>query len=87
MHVDPSLNPLTKGKNNYKLDKDCVKIKLHRDPTSQKSDVYELKMTLFGKDEVEEFLIFIRNLNMTLEESIILVASARIQNLPMLVCG
>ena len=36
VHVDPPLIPLIKSKNNEKLDKDCVKIKLRRYPTPQK---------------------------------------------------
>ena len=43
LHVNPAPIPLIKNKNNEKLDKYCVKIKFYRDPTLQKSDLYELK--------------------------------------------
>ena len=35
------------------IGKKCVKIKLHRDPTSQKSDLYEFKMALFDNGDLE----------------------------------
>ena len=39
------------------------------DPKSENSDLYEFKMALFDKDEQEEFLLFIRNFQMTLKAS------------------
>ena len=36
-------------------------------------------MALFENDELEDFLLLIRDLNMTLKESLIIVASAKIQ--------
>ena len=71
--------PLIKIKNYEKSDKDRVKIKLLRDPTSQKFDIHELKMALFDNGEPEEFLLFIRNFNMTVEASGMIVAIAKIQ--------
>ena len=59
VHVDPPLIPLIKSKNYEKPDKARVKIKLLRDPTSQKSDPHELKMALFDNGEPEEFLLLI----------------------------
>ena len=56
MHVEPPLIPLTKSKNDEKLDKDGVKIKLCRDPTSQNSDLYEFKVDLFDNNKPEEFV-------------------------------
>ena len=53
MHVDTPLIPLVKSKNDEKLDKDFVKIKLRRDTKSQKSDLYELKTALFDSGEPE----------------------------------
>ena len=38
VHVEPPLIP-QKNNNNKKLDKDFVKVKLHRDPTSEKLDL------------------------------------------------
>ena len=57
-----------------KAERDCVKIKLRRDPTSEKSDLYEFKMALFDNGETEEFLLFLQNFKMTLEASVTLVA-------------
>ena len=46
VHTGPPLIQLFKSNSDDKLDKDCVKIKLRRDPTSQKMDLYEFKMAL-----------------------------------------
>ena len=59
MHVEPPLIPVLKSKNNQKQDKDFVKIKLHRYPTSEKQDLYELKMALFDNCNPGEFLLFV----------------------------
>ena len=85
--MDPPLIPLIKSKNYEKSDKDCVKFKLLRDTTSQKLDLHELKMALFDNSEPEELLLFIRNFNMTLEASGILVAISKIQHLCTLLRG
>ena len=45
VHAEPPPIPLIKIKNGDKSDKDFVKIKLRRDPKSEKSDLYELKWT------------------------------------------
>ena len=76
VHVDPPLIPLIKSKNYEKSDKYRVKIKLLRDQISQKLDLHELKMALFDNGDPEELLLFIRNFNMTLKASGILVAIA-----------
>ena len=47
MHVEPPPIPLIKSNNDEKLDKHCVKVILHRDLTSEKSDLYEFKIALF----------------------------------------
>ena len=85
MNMDPPPNPLIKSKNNEKWDKDCVKIKFRRAKTSQKLDLYEFKIALFDNGEPKEFLLSIRNLNMTLKASVTLVASAKIHYLLTLV--
>ena len=87
MHVYPPLIPLIKSKNGEKSDKDCVKIKLRRYPSSQKLDLYEFKMSLFDNRDPEELFLFIINFNMTLEASVTLVAGTKIQYLRNLVCG
>ena len=75
--MDPPLIPLIKSKNYEKSDKDRVKMKLLRDPISQKLDLHELKMALFDNGEPEELLLFVRNFNMTLKASVMLVAIAK----------
>ena len=54
---------------------------------SEKLDIYELKMTLFDNSKLEEFLLFVQNLQMTLEVSGMFAASAKIQYLRTLLRG
>ena len=56
--MEPPPIPLNKIKNDDIKDKYCVKIELRRDPTSQKLDLYELRMALFDNSETEEFCCF-----------------------------
>ena len=44
-------------------------------------------MALFGNEDMEEFLLFVRNFQMTLEASGTLTSGAKIQHLHTLVCG
>ena len=62
-----------------KAEKYCVKIKLRRNPTSEKSDLYEFKMALFDNDEPEEFLLFVQNFKIILESSGTIASSENIQ--------
>ena len=55
LHVEPPLISLIKIKWDDKLDKYFVKIKFHRYPISERLDLYELKMALFGNSELEDF--------------------------------
>ena len=87
MHVEPPPIPPIKSKNDEKLDNFFIKIKLRRDPTSQKSDLCELKMSLFDNGEPEYFLLFFVNFNMTLKVSGPLLDGAKIQYHLMLVHG
>ena len=64
--MDPPLTPLIKITHDDKLDKNFVKIKLRRYLTSENLGLYEFKIDLFENDNTEEFLLFIRNFNMTL---------------------
>ena len=50
-------------------------------------DLYEFKMDLFDNGETEEFLLFIRNFQMTLKASGTLASGANILCLHTLVCG
>ena len=61
-----STNYLIKIKHDYKADKDIVQMKLCRDPKSEVLDLYEFKMTLFNNGDLEEFLLFVRNFEMTI---------------------
>ena len=45
-HLEPPLTPLIKSKHSDNSDKNFVKLKLYRDPTFYKSDLYEFKMAL-----------------------------------------
>ena len=65
-HVEPLTITLIKETYNGKPDKDFVKLKLRRYPTSSTSDLYKFKMYLFEHGEPDEFLLFIRNPNMNL---------------------
>ena len=82
-----STDPPNQGKYDGKSDKDFVKLKLCKDPTSSTSDLYEFNMSLFDNGEPEEFLLFVRNFDMTLAVSGPLETGAEIQYLFTLVCG
>ena len=60
---------------------------MRTDPTSEKLDQFEFKMALFDNGKPEEFLLFIKNFNMTLEASGMLNSGAKIQYLHTLVHG
>ena len=79
--MEPPNITLIKGKNDIKLDKYFVKNKLSRDHSSEKSDLYEFKMTLFDNGEPEKFFLFLQNFQMTLEASGKFTAGANIQYL------
>ena len=49
------------------------------DPTSEKSYLYELKMALFRYGGPEEFLLLVRNFNITLKASVTLDTAAKVQ--------
>ena len=50
-HVDPPLITLIKSKLDLKMERDYAKIKLRRNTSSEKSDMYEFKMDLFDNGE------------------------------------
>ena len=75
------------SKHGDKLDKEFVRLKFCRDPTSEKSDPYDFKMTLFDNEDPEEFSLFVLSFNMTLPASETLETAAKVQYLCMLVCG
>ena len=77
--MDTPRIPLIKSKNDDKPEKYFVKIKLCRDPMSENLDLYEIKMALFDNSNPEEFLLFVRNFNTTLNVSGKFKAGAKIQ--------
>ena len=87
VHAEPQLVPLIKIKHDDKSDKDFVKLKLHRDLTSDKLDLYEFKMALFKNGDPEEFLLFVHNLIMTLTASVTMGVDLKVQYICTLVCG
>ena len=56
-HVEPPPTPPIKSKHDDKPEKDFVKVKLHRDPTSENLDVYEFKMALFYNGDREDCFV------------------------------
>ena len=86
-HVETPPIYLIKSKHNDKSDKDYVKLKLCRDMTSATSDLYELKMALFEKGKIEEFLLFIHNFNMNLKELGMLETAKKVQYIHTIVRG
>ena len=86
-HVEPPPIPLIKVTWGGNSEKDFVKMRLCRDPTSGILDFYEFKISLFGNSQLEDFLLFVPNLNMTLTVSGTMDTGAQIQYLCTLVCG
>ena len=87
IHVEPSPITLIIINNDAKSEKDWVKIKFCRDPTSEKSDLYEFKMDLFDNVDLEYLLLFVRNFQITLEVLGVIAASAKIKYLCTLLSG
>ena len=54
------------------------KIKLHNNPTSEKSDMYESKMSWFENGKLEEFLLFLPNSKMALEALVTLAPNEKL---------
>ena len=86
-YVYPPPIPPIKGTCDGKSNKYFVKLKFCRDHTSSTSDLYYFRMYLFDDSNPEEFLLFVRNFNMTLVEIGILETGANIQYLLTLVHG
>ena len=60
---------------------------MRRDPTSENSYLQEFKMAFFDNVKTEELLLFVRNLQMTLEASVTLASGVKIQYLRTMVRG
>ena len=52
-HVEPLQIILIKGTYDDKSDKDFVRMKLRRDPTSSASDLYEFRISFFDNGDPE----------------------------------
>ena len=60
-NVEPPPTHLIKSKLNFKTERDYVNIKLRINPTSERLDIYELKMALLENGDLEELLFFMWN--------------------------
>ena len=85
--MKPLLIPLIEIKHNDKSEKDFVKLKFCRVPTSDKLYLYEFKIAFLDNGNQEIVLLFIRNFNMTLAESVTLGVDVKVQYLRTLVRG
>ena len=64
-----------------------VKIKLRKNSTSEKLDMYEFKMDLFDNCKPEQFLLLVSNIKMELEVSGIITSNTKLQFLCNLLFG
>ena len=85
--MEPPLITPIKEMYNGKSEKGFVKLKLRRDPMSSTQNLYEFKRSLFDHGGPEEFLLFVRNFNMTLEATGTLEMDASIHYHRMVVRG
>ena len=60
---------------------------MRKDPTSEKSDLYKFKMTLFDNGNPEEFFLFMQNFKMTPEALDKLFSSVKLHYLPTVLHG
>ena len=87
IHVYRPPIPLIKSNNDIKSENYCVKIKFCRDPTFENQDIYEFKMALFDNGEFDEFLLFMQNSNMMLNESWMLTDNKKLQYIRTIIRG
>ena len=85
-YVDPTLITWIRTNNYKKPEKDSVKIKSNRDPTLEKLDMYEFKMTFFDNSKPEDFLLFVQNINMKLNASVTITSNKKLQYLHTILC-
>ena len=86
-HLEPTSIPLIKETCYFNSDKDLVNIELRGYPASSMLDLYESKIALFYNVNIEDFLFFIFNFNMTLAATGMLNKDAKMQYLCTLLCG
>ena len=87
VHVEPPSIPLIKINKDDKSDKYFVEIKLRRDPTPEKLDLYKFKIALFDNGDTQEFLLFVCKCNMAIKALGMLNAGAKIQYICNMVSG
>ena len=56
IHADPHTVSLIKSKTTKNSEKDYAKITLRINPLPETSDIYELQISLFDNDDIDEFL-------------------------------
>ena len=61
------------------MGKYSVEIKVRRDPTSENSDLYKCKMDLFDNGKAEEFLLFVQNFKMMIEDLGTIATNTKLQ--------
>ena len=86
-HAEPPTIPLVKETSTGKADGDNIKLKLRRYTMSSMPDIYDFIISLFDHVEPEEFLLFVRNFQMTLAATGTLEPAAKVQYLHTLVRG
>ena len=86
-HVEPPPITLINWTYDGKLEKDIVKLKLRKYPTSSTLDLYDFRMSLFDNGNPEESLLLLHNFNMNLAATGMLETVTKIQYLRTLVCG
>ena len=80
-HLEPFPIPLIKENHDGTSEKDFVKLKLCRDPTSPTPDLYEFRISLLDNGKPEEFLLLVCKFNKTLASPGMLEAGAKYQYL------
>ena len=80
IYVDSPLTPWIKSKIDLMIE-DYAKIKLCRNPTSEKLDIYEFKLALFDNDDPKWLLFCVWGIKKMLEAPGMLAANVKLQYL------
>ena len=59
--IDTSPIPMIKAEDEEEKSSNIIKIKMRRNPASDVSETYELKIAMFNNDQPEEFLGLMKN--------------------------
>ena len=87
IQLEPSLILIIKQNNDKKLETYSVKVKLRKDSTSETSNLYRFKMTMFDNGEPKELLLFERKFHAMTEALGIITANANLQYIQNLLHG